>query len=179
MTFSWFGDRAKRQFGNEFGAIAREANVLFRDSWPVVVDNPLAILECARFLQDEELTDWAVEGINAYFRYAWDESTNEIIPMWNSGQEMTGYVFPRDGYYGERGTELKRQPVDPAYLLTLVRACTLSDNTDLRTLTAKMFERFKLGKLDFQTLYPLKIAQTTELSSSYLVFALLELRTAY
>lgn len=27
ITFSWFGDRAKRQFGPEFGDIAREANV--------------------------------------------------------------------------------------------------------------------------------------------------------
>lgn len=31
QTQSWYGDRAKRQFGPEFGEIAREANVLFRD----------------------------------------------------------------------------------------------------------------------------------------------------
>ncbi|MCE0496055.1 pectate lyase [Vibrio salinus] len=175
ITFSWFGDRARRQFGKEFGAIAREANVLFRDNWPVIIDNPLAMLECADLLQDDELTDWVIDGINAYFRYAWDESTNEIIPMWNNGQDMTGYVFQRDGYYGDKGTTLKRQPTDPACLLTLVRAGIRSDNADLRTLTAKMFASFKLGRLNAQTLHPTEVAQETDIASPYLVFSLLEL----
>jgi pectate disaccharide-lyase len=175
ITYSWFGDRAKRQFGQEFGPIAREANVLFRDTWPLIVDNPLAMLYCAKSTGDEELIDWIIEGIKAYFDYAWDEANNEIIPMWNSGQDMTGYVFRRDGYYGTKNTILKRQPADPAYLLTLVRASTLSNSISLRTLTSRMFARFGLGVLDTTTLNPIEVATTTCLASAYLVFALIEL----
>ncbi|WP_432454629.1 MULTISPECIES: hypothetical protein [unclassified Agarivorans] len=175
LTYSWFGDRAKRQFGPEFGDIAREANVLFRDCWPVVVDNPLAILECAKQLNDPQMAAWAVDGIKAYFQYAWDEASNEIIPMWNSGQDMTGFVLPRDGYYGAKGGQIKRHAADPSYLLPLVRASVLSDNSELRALTASMFARFGLGELDAQSLAPIAIAEQSDLSSAYLVFALLEL----
>ena len=175
LTFSWFGDRAKRQFGPEFGDIAREANVLFRDSWPVVVDNPLAILECARIAQDPELAQWAIDGITAYFAHAWDEEQNEIIPMWNTGLDMTGYQFQRDGYYGKKGTVLQRTPTDPAYLLTLVRASHQSDDPKLRELTSAMLKRFGLGTLDPQTLQVSDVATETSLASAYLLLALIEL----
>jgi len=174
ITFSWFGDRATRQFGEEFGLIAKEANALFRDCWPVVVDNPLAILECAEMTKDDDLTVWAVEGIKSYFKHAWDETENQIIPMWNDGIDLTGLEFKKDGYYGSKGTILTRQKSDPAYLLTLVRACALSQDNQLRALTAKMFKRFGLGELSTETLKPNSLATQTELASPYLVFALLE-----
>jgi pectate disaccharide-lyase len=175
LTYSWFGDRAKRQFGQEFGAIAREANVLFRDSWPVIVDNPLAMLEIARQHQDPALAQDVVAGIKAYFLHAWDETSNQMIPMWNDGHDMTGYQFLRHGYYGPKGTELKRQPADPAYLLTLIRACQQVNDQELYALTARMFHRFGLGTLDPHSLAPLQIAASTPLCSAYLIFALLDL----
>ncbi len=179
LTYSWFGDRAKRQFGPEFGDVAREANVLFRDCWPVVVDNPLAMLECVRKLDDPQWLGWVVDGIKAYFAHAWDEQSNQIIPMWNSGQDMTGYSFTRDGYYGDKGTTLARQPANPAYLLTLMRASLVSDDAKLHDLTARMFARFELGQLDPATLKPLSVASESSLSSAYLVFALLELHAKH
>lgn len=178
LTYSWFGDRAKRQFGSEFGDIAREANVLFRDSWPVVVDNPLAILECAKLLDEPQMRQWAIDGITAYFAHAWDEARNEIIPMWNSGEDLTGYTFVRDGYYGDKGTTLTRQPTDPAYLLTLIRASLQSEDAHLRDLTARMWQRFGLGELDPRTLRPSQVSERTSLASAYLLMALLELHTA-
>ncbi len=175
ITFSWFGDRAKRQFGPEFGAIAREANVLFRDSWPVIVDNPLAMLEVAKTHQDQELARDVVSAIKAYYSHAWDEQQNAIIPMWNDGEDMTGYVFPRHGYYGPKGTTLSRQPADPAYLLTLIRASFLVNDAELNQLTARMFQRFGLGVLNPLTLEPESITTETTLASPYLIFALLDL----
>ena len=151
LTYSWFGDRAKRQFGPEFGDIAREANALFRDCWPVVVDNPLAILLCAKKMNDPELAAAAISGIKAYFSHAWDTFDNQMIPMWNNGDDLTGYIFKRDGYYGEKGTELKRQAADPAYLLPLIRACIMSDDFELRQLMATMFARFELGLINPET----------------------------
>lgn len=175
LTYSWFGDRAKRQFGPEFGEIAKEANVLFRDSWPVIVDNPLAILECSKLLDDKEMASWAIEGIIAYFDYAWDEVNNEIVPMWNSGLDMTDYCFVRDGYYGDKGTLLTRQPADPAYLLPLVRAYATQPGTKLAQLLCRMFHRFSLGALDPDTLQVEEIAQHTSHCSAYLLLALIEL----
>ena len=179
LTYSWFGDRAKRQFGPEFGDVAREANVLFRDCWPVIVDNPLAMLECVKKLDDPEWLGWVVDGIKAYFIHAWDEQTNQIIPMWNSGQDMTGYAFVRDGYYGDKGTTLARQAANPAYLLTLMRASIASNDPELHDLTARMFARFGLGQLDAETLAPRSVASESSLSSAYLVFALLELHAEH
>lgn len=175
LTYSWFGDRAKRQFGAEFGEIAKEANVLFRDSWPVVVDNPLAILECAKQTGDEEMLAWATSGIKAYFKFAWDMMENKIVPMWNNGQDMTGYVFLRDGYYGKKGTELKRQPVDPAYLLPLIRASITSNDIELRQLTATMFARFELGLISPETMWLTEMNVETAIASPYLLFGLLDL----
>jgi pectate disaccharide-lyase len=178
LTYSWFGDRAKRQFGPEFGEIAREANVLFRDSWPVVVDNPLAILECAKLLDEPQMRQWAIDGITAYFAHAWDETHNRMIPMWNSGEDMTGYTFVRDGYYGDKGTTLARQPTDPAYLLTLIRASLQSEDATLRDLTVRMWQRFGLGELDAATLHATHVAEQTTLASAYLLMAILELHAA-
>ena len=175
LTYSWFGDRAKRQFGPEFGDIAREANVLFRDCWAVVVDNPLAMLSCVQNINDEEWLNWVIEGIVGYFSHAWDEQSNEVLPMWTDGTDLTGYTFKRHGYYGEKGTTLARRPADPAYLLTLVRAARASSNQQVKALTAKMFERFNLGSLDAETLVPVEVAERSHLASTYLLFALLEL----
>ena len=175
ITFSWFGDRAKRQFGPEFGDIAREANVLFRDSWPVVVDNPLAMLDCAKVLRDKQLEQSIIDGITAYFSHAWDKTKNEIVPIWNDGFDMSGYELRRDGYYGNKGDKITRQPCDPAYLLTLVRASRQSEDKKLRQLTADMFARFELGELDPITLKVTSQASTCHHASAYLVIALIEL----
>lgn len=179
LTYSWFGDRAKRQFGPEFGAIAREANVLFRDSWPVIVDNPLAMLEVAKAHQDQELARDVVAGIQAYYSHAWSEKENATIPMWNDGEDLTGYVFPRSGYYGAKGSKLSTTPADPAYLLTLIRASLLVDDAELKALTARMFARFGLGALNPKTLQPESINTETTLASPYLIFALLDLAQVY
>lgn len=175
LTYSWFGDRAKRQFGPEFGPVAREANALFRDCWALVVDNPLAMLACVEELDDEQWTRWITEGVIGYFTHAWDEERNEIMPMWANGEDLSGYIFKRDGYYGCKNTTLARQAVDPAYLLTLVRASLVSADKQLYQLTAKMFKRFELGLLNPDTLMPTEVVQETTLTSTYLLFALLEL----
>ncbi|ASA55248.1 pectate lyase [Vibrio gazogenes] len=175
LTYSWFGDRAARQFGPEFGAIAREANVLFRDCWPLIMDNPLAMMACAEQVGDRQWLEWVCDGLKAYFRYAWDEHNNQMIPMWNSGQDMTGYTFVRDGYYGDKGTTLSRQPADPAYLFPLIKAAFLTEDPELYQLVSRMFARFNLGTLDPVTLVPTRLAQTTPCASAYLIFALLEL----
>ncbi|QTF08254.1 pectate lyase [Brenneria izadpanahii] len=141
QTQSWFGDRAQRQFGAEFGEIAREANVLFRDMRPLLVDNPLAMLDILRTQPDAEILGWVISGLKNYYQYAYDVTANTLRPMWNNGQDMTGYRFKRDGYYGKAGTELKLFTLEGDYLLPLVRAYRLSGDDDLHALINTMLNR--------------------------------------
>ncbi|WP_192456846.1 pectate disaccharide-lyase PelW [Musicola keenii] len=143
QTQSWFGDRAQRQFGPEFGAIAREANVLFRDMHPLLADNPLAMLEILRHQPDQEMLTWVIAGLKNYYQYAYDADTNTLRPMWNNGQDMTGYRFQRDGYYGKAGTELKPFPIEGDYLLPLVRAWRLSGDSELDSLISTLLSRLE------------------------------------
>ncbi|MCL2900154.1 pectate disaccharide-lyase PelW [Brenneria tiliae] len=141
QTQSWFGDRAQRQFGAEFGEIAREANVLFRDMRPLLIDNPLAMLDILRVQPDDEMLGWVISGLKNYYQYAYDLSSNTLRPMWNNGQDMTGYRFKRDGYYGKAGTELKRFALEGDYLLPLVRAYCLSADEELYALINTILSR--------------------------------------
>lgn len=141
QTQSWFGDRAQRQFGREFGEIAREANVLFRDMRPLLIDNPLAMLDILHSQPDDEILGWVIAGLKNYYQHAYDATSNTLRPMWNNGQDMTGYRFRRDGYYGKAGTELKPFMLEGDYLLPLVRAYRLSGDEDLYTLINTMLTR--------------------------------------
>ncbi|PWC11437.1 pectate lyase [Brenneria roseae subsp. americana] len=141
QTQSWFGDRAQRQFGPEFGEIAREANVLFRDMRPLLIDNPLAMLDILHSQPDDEMLGWVISGLKNYYQYAYDVTSNTLRPMWNNGQDMTGYRFRRDGYYGKAGTELKPFALEGDYLLPLVRAYCLSGDEDLYALINTMLTR--------------------------------------
>ena len=163
QTQSWFGDRAQRQFGPEFGEIAREANVLFRDMRPLLIDNPLAMLDILRTQPDAEMLDWVISGLKNYYQYAYDVTSNTLRPMWNNGQDMTGYRFKRDGYYGKAGTELKPFALEGDYLLPLVRAYRLSGDEDLYALVNTMLTR--LNKEDIQHIAsPLLLLTVIELA---------------
>ncbi|MEH0687879.1 pectate lyase [Vibrio cholerae] len=175
LTYSWFGDRARRQFGPEFGPIALEANALFRDCWALVVDNPLALLACPEVCEDKEWLGWIIDGIEGYFTHAWDEATNKMKPCWADGTDLTGYQFVRDGYYGDKGTTLARRDADPAYLLTLTRAYRASQNERVERLLKRMLTRFELARFESSTGALMEVASETSLCSSYLLLALIEM----
>ncbi|WOA51494.1 pectate disaccharide-lyase PelW [Dickeya solani] len=163
QTQSWFGDRAQRQFGPEFGAIAREANVLFRDMRPLLIDSPLAMLDILHHQPDAEILTWVIAGLKNYYQYAYDVDSNSLRPMWNNGQDMTGYCFKRDGYYGKAGTVLKPFPLEGDYLLPLVRAWRLSDDDDLYTLIVTMLSRLEKQGIH-QSASPFLLLAITELA---------------
>lgn len=122
-------------------------------------------------LEDGKWLNWIVEGIVGYFTHVWDAENNEVLPIWTDDTDLTGYSFKRHGYYGEMGTSLARRPADPAYLQTLVRTARASSNEQVKTLTAKMFERFGLSKLDAASLASSKVATETSFTSTYLPIA--------
>ena len=180
QTESWFGDRAKRQFGPEFGDIAIEANVLFRDMspmdmWPLLMDNPLAIMMAMREQPDQEVIQWTIDGLKNYYLRAYDSNTHTLRPMWGNGIDMTGYVFKRNGYYGPKGTVLHPIEFRPDYLFPLVVAWKLTQDIELEKLIMTMLKNMELA-LFSGTFFQLdSINLTHNFSSPNLIFALIEL----
>lgn len=175
QTQSWYGDRAARQFGAEFGYLAREANVLFRDMRPLLVDNPLAMLDILRQHPDAEMEKWVIEGLKNYYRFAYDLKSNTLRPLWIDGQDMTGYILPRDGYYGSKGCEIKPCPLNPDYLLPLVRAWRLSNDDELFDLISVILKRLNLVELKQRPFHTTLLAIEPPAASPYLLLAFIEL----
>lgn len=163
QTQSWFSDRAQRQFGPEFGVIAKEANVLFRNMRPLLINNPLAILDILRQQPDSDIMTWVISRLKNYYQYAYDVVSNTLRPMWNNGQDMTGFVFPCDGYYGKKGTTLAPIALEGDYLLPLVPAYSLSGDDELYALIETMATRGEQDGLE-NSATPFLLVALTELA---------------
>lgn len=139
MTQSWYGDRAKRQFGPEFGNIAREGNVLFKQWIAILFSHPLAILDMVKQgvnpstdLDALKHYDYffinTVDYLVTYYDYAYDLQSHSLKPLWSDGTDLTNYQIVRDGYYGQKGDVIAREPFDNKFLLPLVAALKLIDD---------------------------------------------------
>jgi len=97
-TNSGCGDRVARQF-RDFGPIARESNVQWKNTQAIYVDNILMLLEAADRYGVEEYVDWARGYLEGYLDYGYIRinGTNKLIPMFNDGTVTYGYVVPEVG----------------------------------------------------------------------------------
>ena len=124
-TSSWFGDRAKRQFGPEFGTVALEANVLFfsRHSGFLYGKNALMQIQLASELGDEvgDLLEWTHQGLISFAACAYVPETNMFKPMFTDGTDLSNYSLKRRGYFDREGPVLKQYPATSNFLLPYVR----------------------------------------------------------
>jgi hypothetical protein len=121
-TNSGCGDRVARQF-RDFGTIAREANVAWKNTQAIYVDNILMLLEAAKKYGVDHFVDWSrqyMEGYleNAYIRV---DGKNMIIPMFIDGTVTYGYIVPEVGYFGPSNMRLDYVPMPTSYLLPILR----------------------------------------------------------
>ena len=121
-TNSGCGDRVARQF-RDFGKIAREPNVAWKNTQAIYVDNILMLLEAAQKFTIPEFVLWAKEYLEGYLDYTYIriDGQNKIIPMFNDGTLTYGYVFPEIGYFGPRNTVLDYVEMSTAYMLPILR----------------------------------------------------------
>ncbi|WP_248280332.1 pectate lyase [Marinomonas sp. UCMA 3892] len=161
-TFSFWGDRAQRQFGPEYGDVAKEAWVLFKMDEEalngpegIYGDCGLAQTLLARELgkDGKRLLDWTTEGLEAWAYYAYDANTNEIKPMFADGKDLTGQQIPRYGYYGKKGVEIIRRPVPShvflAYVTNWTENCSVGNQSNIIWATVcAMAKHFDLGNWD-------------------------------
>ncbi|MBJ7537761.1 pectate lyase [Marinomonas transparens] len=181
-TFSFWGDRAQRQFGPEYGDVAKEAWVLFKMDEEalngpegIYGDCALAQTLLARELgkDGKQLLDWTTEGLEAWAHYAYDADTNEIKPMFADGKDLTGQSIPRYGYYGKKGVEIIRRPVPVHVFLAYVTNWVESRSEKLWPTLCAMAKHFELG--DWQNT---KVKLDTQADDALLLFAVLEMHQA-
>lgn len=142
---------------------------------PLLIDNPLAMLDILRQQPDAEVMQWVIEGLKNYYRFAYDVESNTLRPLWNDGQDMSGYVLQRDGYYGAKGTVILPFVLDVDYLLPLVRAWRLSEDDELLDLIGVLLHRWQLAELNKQKRRATLMIGKKPTATPYLLLALVEL----
>jgi len=129
-TNSGCGDRVARQF-RDFGSIAREANVAWKNTQAVYVDNILMLLEAADKYGVTDFVDWARQYMEGYLEYAYIrvDGKNMIVPMFIDGTITYGYVVPQVGYFGPSNMRLDYVPMPTTYLLPILRTILQTEGT--------------------------------------------------
>lgn len=133
-TWSTYGDRARNQFAQEFGEVAREGWVVWGGRIRTIyVSNAYMQLALAESLEEEggRFLRWTVDGLLALARHSYDPQSNRFRPMWADGTELTGERMARFGYYGSQGTRWNPLPADSGFLKTYARAYRLSGDPEL------------------------------------------------
>jgi hypothetical protein len=149
-TNSGCGDRVARQF-RDFGAIARESNVQWKNTQAVYVDNILMLLEAADKYGIDYYVDWAKQYIEGYLDYTYIriDGQNMIIPMFNDGTVVYGYITPEAGYYGPSNMRIGYVEMPTTYLLPILRTILMidadQDKVKLWTYFREIVETFGLG----------------------------------
>ncbi|WP_432453723.1 hypothetical protein ACRRS0_22365 [Agarivorans sp. QJM3NY_29] len=148
-TNSKYGDRAQRQFGPEYGAIAKEGNVLFRgNANSIAISSALVKLYIAEKHQDSEILSWAVKDLKGFYRVAYDAERGQFKAVFNDGTDITGIPLVRDGYYGKKGRIFQAQVIDSEkYLFPLLKAYRLSGDQALWALARNMTKHLGWGDI--------------------------------
>lgn len=183
-TRSWFGDRAKRQLGAEFGEIALEGNVLFSGhSWyarSIYGENALIQFELADEIGSDAsfFLDWTKSGLLSFAKYAYIPETNEVKPMFTDGKDLTGYELKRNGYYGKAGRVLERAQADCKFLLSFARGF-LHTKDEVLWSTARSIGRGNgLGDLGTEPGKNMDLNLNTQSSDARALFSVLDLYKA-
>lgn len=177
-THSKYGDRAQRQFGAEFGESALEGNMLLKSRTSTLYsENALMQLHLAHELGKEGLDfkKWTLDGLKAFAKYAYDEKDNTFRPMLANGTDLSNYVLPRDGYYGEKGKVLKPYQASSHYLLTYARAYVFENNDELWRVIKGITKSEGLGDIGNKEGQYIKLNMSTDNNDPYVIFSLIDL----
>lgn len=177
-TNSKYGDRVQRQFGEDFPEVAYEGNVLFGGVRDIIADNPIAQLDAANSSKDRDLLKWTVDGMASYYKYAYNAKDHKLIPMWNDGTDMTGYVYKKDGYKGKVGKVVEPMEIVPEFFLVYVRAYETTKEPSLWNTTRELAKGFGLGEIGTSDGKDIKLNIATENSSPQILLAVTELYKA-
>ena len=150
ITLSWYGDRAHRQFGPEFGDRALEGTMLLsRLASTIYGTNALMQIQLAPTLgpEGQQLLDWTHEGLAAFAHYAYLPEKNLLRPMLTDGTDLSNFKLMRNGYYGRAGTVLTPYPATPEFLLSYARAFLVTGDPALWAMARGIAQANGLGEI--------------------------------
>ncbi len=180
-TRSWFGDRAQRQFGPEFGPAALEGKLLLgRMAGTIYCENALLELELARTIGSAltEFREWTHAGLRSFAESAYLPETNQFRTMFINGTDLTGYALRRNGYYGKAGQQLTAYPADHRYLASYARAYYDTQDPLFWQMVRSIAKGNGLGELGDSPNKPVQINQKTDCSDYRALYAALDLYRA-
>jgi pectate lyase len=178
-TLSWYGDRAQRQFGPEFGSKALEAWLLLpHHAFCIYGENALMLLGAAKRIGGEgaEILEWVRSGLAAFARYAYSKETNAMRPMFADGTDLSGFTLKRDGYYGAAGARLDPYPAED-FFLPFAKASLISGDAELWITARSIARGMGLGDLGARPGEEPRPNLDTSVSDARSLFALIDLHS--
>lgn len=180
-TLCRFGDRAKRQFGPEFGEVALEARMLRSGSGDsIYAKNALIQLQISEDVgaDAKDILDWTYKGLISFYKHAYIPETNSFKTMFTDGTDLTGYVLKRSGYYGKVGSEIKSYFAHCGFLLSYARAFLIIGDIELWKMSRNIARGNGLGDLGEEPGKGICINKNTECSDPVALFAMIDLYKA-
>lgn len=180
-TKSWFGDRARRQFGPEFGDWVLEGRVIFPHHVECMYyKNALMQLYLAELLgsKGEAFKKATLDGMRAFLTYEYDFSDNGIRPMLSDGTDLSGYALKRDGYFGAKGFAYQKEEADERFLISAFRAYQASKEEIFWEFARNVAKFRGLGDLGTQPGENVKLDSNTTCADARALIALVDLYRA-
>lgn len=174
-----FGDRAKLQFGADFGDVALEG--WYMPSVPTnIAPGSIMLLSVYENLggKAQNFYDWTIRCLKNYLKYAYDAERNVIKPIFADGTNLEGYERKTNGYYGKKGTVLNAN----APALDLFNTCSIaykhSKDIDFWTVCVNMAKDLNLGDIGNTPGVNLNVNLATDCRAPEMLYAIIDLYEA-
>jgi pectate lyase len=178
-TLSLYGDRAQRQLGPEWGEAALEGNVLEpRRAEAIYGHHALIQLFLAEELADPDFLEPALAGLRACARWLYDAEAHRLRPRLADGRDLSGWMFPRDGYYGPAGSTFQPRAPGPVLFWSFALGFRLSGDAGLWPTVRALARGLGLGDLGPRPGDGLRLPAEITGAEPYALFAALELYAA-
>lgn len=181
LTFSRYGDRAKNQFGEKYGDIALEGNVLWGGRVRTLYgQSSFMLLHQSEQIGDikmaSKIREWVLSGLRSYAETGYDPERNVFKPMWSDGTDLSGEVYPRTGYYGRMGTPFRDIEPDGTMFLAYIKAASLTGGEDVFwNVVRNIMIDWKLGDVGDTIRAEPELNMETEISDATILTAILDL----
>jgi len=179
ITQSWFGDRAKRQYGPDFpGHLVLEATILFsQQAETIYANNALMEMQVGQTLGDagKDMIEQTRVGMDAFVNYAYIPEKNLVRPMLTDGTDMSGFVTKRNGYYMRKGTVVAPYHATPVYMLSYARGFLLTGDPILWKMARGIAQYYKLGDIGETPGKGVQVNLATDNASPIALFSILDL----
>lgn len=169
-------DRAYAQFGPELGEKCIEPNFVASYSLPLMYGQFYYMTaKMGEMVGDKggPFIETSEKMLEAFAKYSFDPDEVNFRQMLSDGTDLTGFVFPRDGYYGKKGEVFNRVEDGGAIMLSFLKVSLLTGNDNLWQAARLLCQKQKLG--DIGTKPGENIALTAETTGIFQLEALLEL----